>query len=133
MAGQVERAIGPYVHQTLLYYVLPGTVVLVGRLRVVAASRTGTDDPAVLRRAARCRAWAIAGSWPGTRATSASPGYARNLADGRVEVVARGGERRPGRLEQLLRRGPANAQVTGVEREDQVDDPHVPTRSFDIR
>ena len=26
----VERAIGPYVHQTLLYYVLPGTVVLVG-------------------------------------------------------------------------------------------------------
>ena len=28
--GQVERAIGPYVHQTLLYYVLPGTVVLVG-------------------------------------------------------------------------------------------------------
>jgi membrane protein DedA with SNARE-associated domain len=28
--GQVERAIGPYVHQTLLYYVLPGTVILVG-------------------------------------------------------------------------------------------------------
>jgi membrane protein DedA with SNARE-associated domain len=27
--GEVERAIGPYVHQTLLHYVLPGTVVLV--------------------------------------------------------------------------------------------------------
>ncbi len=27
--GDVERAIGPYVHHTLLYYVLPGTLVLV--------------------------------------------------------------------------------------------------------
>jgi membrane protein DedA with SNARE-associated domain len=27
--GQVERAIGPYVHRTLIYYVLPGTIVLV--------------------------------------------------------------------------------------------------------
>ena len=27
--GEVERAIGPYVHRTLVYYVLPGAVVLV--------------------------------------------------------------------------------------------------------
>ena len=27
--GEVERAIGPYVHQTLVYYVLPGAVVLI--------------------------------------------------------------------------------------------------------
>jgi acylphosphatase len=60
-------------------------------------------------------------------------GYARNLADGRVEVVTRGDEASLARLEQILRRGPANAQVTDVEREDAVDDPHVPTRSFDIR
>jgi acylphosphatase len=60
-------------------------------------------------------------------------GYARNLGDGRVEVVASGEESALHELEQLLRRGPANAQVSGVEREDQVHEPHLPTRSFDIR
>jgi acylphosphatase len=41
-------------------------------------------------------------------------GFARNLSDGRVEVVACGD---PSALEELkgwLSRGPANAQVTGV-------------------
>jgi acylphosphatase len=64
-------------------------------------------------------------------------GYARNLGDGRVEVVASGAESALNELELLLRRGPANAQVSGVEREDNVEDnvnePHLPTRSFDIR
>ena len=60
-------------------------------------------------------------------------GYARNLADGRVEVVTRGDEASLARLEQILRRGPANAHVTGVESVDQGNDPQVPTRSFDIR
>jgi acylphosphatase len=60
-------------------------------------------------------------------------GYARNLGDGRVEVVASGDESALSELELLLRRGPANAQVSGVEREDQVHQPHLPTRSFDIR
>ena len=61
-------------------------------------------------------------------------GYARNLADGRVEVVTRGDDAAAlGELEAMLRRGPANALVSGVEREDDVDDSHLPTRSFDIR
>jgi acylphosphatase len=60
-------------------------------------------------------------------------GYARNLADGRVEVVASGGD--PGALNQLeglLRSGPAHAQVDRVERHDEVEE-LVPLRSFDIR
>jgi acylphosphatase len=61
-------------------------------------------------------------------------GYARNLADGRVEVVIRGGDESAlARFEQILRRGPANADVSEVAREDAADDSHVPTRSFDIR
>jgi acylphosphatase len=61
-------------------------------------------------------------------------GYARNLADGRVEVVSRGeDEAALAALESLLRRGPANAQVTAVEREEVSDDAALPTRSFDIR
>jgi acylphosphatase len=60
-------------------------------------------------------------------------GYARNLEDGRVEVLASGEEPALARLEELLRSGPANARVTGVERADQITDPHVPIRSFDIR
>ena len=60
-------------------------------------------------------------------------GYARNLEDGRVEVVATGDETGLARLEDLLRAGPANAHVTGVECADQANDPHLPTRSFDIR
>jgi acylphosphatase len=60
-------------------------------------------------------------------------GFARNLVDGRVEVVAAGDEAALVQLEGLLRSGPANAQVTGVECADQINDPQAPTRSFDIR
>ena len=60
-------------------------------------------------------------------------GYARNLADGRVEVVASGsGAEELGRLEQLLREGPAHARVDRLERHDDVDET-VSSRSFDIR
>jgi acylphosphatase len=41
-------------------------------------------------------------------------GYAANLADGRVEVVAEGEPRALEALEQALARGPRSAQVTGV-------------------
>jgi acylphosphatase len=61
-------------------------------------------------------------------------GYARNLADGRVEVVARGTEAtRLDRLEGLLRTGPAGARVEQVERQELADESNVPSRSFDIR
>ena len=61
-------------------------------------------------------------------------GYARNLADGRVEVVATGSELAAlARLEELLRAGPAHARVDSVEAQDQADDPQISTRSFDIR
>ena len=43
-------------------------------------------------------------------------GYARNLPDGRVEVVVNGPEGVLPRLEELLRAGPANARVDRVER-----------------
>jgi acylphosphatase len=43
-------------------------------------------------------------------------GYARNLPDGRVEVVVSGPETVLPDLEQLLRSGPAYAQVEKVER-----------------
>lgn len=43
-------------------------------------------------------------------------GYARNLPDGRVEVVVSGPDESLPQLEQLLRAGPANAQVDAVER-----------------
>jgi acylphosphatase len=60
-------------------------------------------------------------------------GYARNLPDGRVEVVARGGSAEAlARLEELLRTGPAHARVERLERQDDVDEP-VSERSFDIR
>jgi acylphosphatase len=60
-------------------------------------------------------------------------GYARNLPDGRVEVVASGPD--AGALDQLQARlaaGPASAQVTRVERQDDVADTF-PPGSFDIR
>jgi acylphosphatase len=43
-------------------------------------------------------------------------GYARNLPDGRVEVVVSGPDEALPALERLLRAGPANAQVQGLER-----------------
>ena len=59
-------------------------------------------------------------------------GYARNLADGRVEVVGCGDERAISQLEELLRKGPASAQVERVERHDEVRE-SLPPASFDIR
>ena len=44
-------------------------------------------------------------------------GYARNQADGSVEVVAEGDEAALGQLQALLGEGPSFAQVTNVERE----------------
>ncbi len=60
-------------------------------------------------------------------------GYARNLPDGRVEVVACGPADEPiEKLEGMLRAGPAYARVEQVLRQDQADE-SVPPRSFDIR
>ena len=58
-------------------------------------------------------------------------GYARNLPDGRVEVVVSGPDEALPALERLLRAGPANAQVDRVERSpESVAGPA--GRSFDI-
>jgi acylphosphatase len=46
-------------------------------------------------------------------------GYARNLPDGRVEVVVSGSDAALPDLEELLRTGPAYARVEKVERSDQ--------------
>jgi acylphosphatase len=59
-------------------------------------------------------------------------GYARNLPDGRVEVVVSGPEESLPALEQLLRSGPANAQVERVERSAEPA-PVLVGKSFDIR
>ncbi len=59
-------------------------------------------------------------------------GYARNLHDGRVEVVGCGEADAIAQLEELLRKGPAHADVEHVERHDEVSEP-VPPASFDIR
>jgi acylphosphatase len=60
-------------------------------------------------------------------------GYARNLPDGTVEVLARAPDAAAlGRLEGLLTSGPEHARVDAVERRDEADD-LVTTRSFDIR
>jgi acylphosphatase len=60
-------------------------------------------------------------------------GFARNLPDGGVEVVACGADSAAlSRLEELLRTGPASARVARVERQDHVTDT-VPPGSFDIR
>ena len=45
-------------------------------------------------------------------------GYARNLADGRVEVLAAGEAAALARLESWVHRGPAHARVEAVARED---------------
>jgi acylphosphatase len=58
-------------------------------------------------------------------------GYARNLPDGRVEVVVCGPDEALPELEQLLRAGPANAQVDKVERTDEPM-PVIAGKSFDI-
>jgi acylphosphatase len=58
-------------------------------------------------------------------------GSVRNLADGRVEVVARGATNAVLALERWLWRGPAVARVDNVEK---TDVPHdvVTTKSFEI-
>jgi acylphosphatase len=58
-------------------------------------------------------------------------GYARNLPDGRVEVVVSGPEESLPALEQLLRSGPANAQVEQVERS--IESAPMGGKSFDVR
>jgi acylphosphatase len=45
-------------------------------------------------------------------------GYARNLADGRVEVLAAGAESALDELGQWLRHGPPGARVDALSRED---------------
>ena len=71
--------------------------------------------------------------WARTRATELRlVGWARNLSDGRVEVVAQGGETALSELERSLQHGPPYARVTGVEKieiQDEVDD----CIFFDIR
>jgi acylphosphatase len=59
-------------------------------------------------------------------------GFARNLADGRVEVVVHGPDETLTKLERLLQQGPANAQVDRVERWSDAE-PVSLGRSFDIR
>jgi acylphosphatase len=44
-------------------------------------------------------------------------GFARNLADGSVEVIAEGGPDALGKLEGLLNEGPSFSHVTDVERQ----------------
>lgn len=61
-------------------------------------------------------------------------GYARNLPDGRVEVLATGHDADAlARLEAGLRVGPSHARVEGVDRADGQDDSTVTMRSFEIR
>jgi len=58
-------------------------------------------------------------------------GYARNLPDGSVEVVADGREESLPELERLLQAGPANAQVERVEQS--LEAGRIPTgKSFDV-
>ena len=45
-------------------------------------------------------------------------GFARNLSDGQVEVMAEGPEGALADLEERLREGPSFASVSGVEREE---------------
>ena len=58
-------------------------------------------------------------------------GFARNLPDGRVEVVVSGPDDALPALEQLLRAGPANARVAMVERST-MPAALTPGNSFDI-
>jgi acylphosphatase len=58
-------------------------------------------------------------------------GHARNLNDGRVEVLVCGEPASVDELETLLGAGPAHAQVSRVERSDLVDE-EVRYKSFEI-
>ncbi|WP_395683219.1 acylphosphatase [Dokdonella sp.] len=57
-------------------------------------------------------------------------GYAKNLADGRVEVVASGSDDALAQLAQWLQHGPPSARVGGVEREAIAEQAH---RGFSTR
>ena len=59
-------------------------------------------------------------------------GHARNLADGRVEVIAAGGADAIARLERWLWQGPPAARVASVQREDGID-PGEADGSFAVR
>lgn len=59
-------------------------------------------------------------------------GWARNLPDGSVEVVARGTDDELASLESALREGPPRSVVTDVERQEVLDEPNLP-KSFDVR
>jgi acylphosphatase len=58
-------------------------------------------------------------------------GWARNLPDGRVEVVARGSREALESLEVRLREGPKHARVTVVDKYEISDDIEA-TKTFDI-
>ena len=58
-------------------------------------------------------------------------GFARNLSDGRVEVVAAGTEDDMGQFQEILRQGPAGALVDGVAASEAILDPHL--EGFEIR
>lgn len=59
-------------------------------------------------------------------------GWAQNLSDGRVEVVAEGSDETLAELELLLRQGPSQAQVDAVEITD-LPPTAVGRSGFDIR
>lgn len=59
-------------------------------------------------------------------------GYARNLRDGRVEVVGQGLDSKLQELEALLREGPPHARVENVEKSD-IQPESSGFKSFEIR
>lgn len=59
-------------------------------------------------------------------------GYAANLPDGRVEVLAKGPQDRLHALELALRSGPPHARVTNVENLE-ISDEDWPLTTFEIR
>ncbi len=60
-------------------------------------------------------------------------GWARNLPDGRVEVVAAGSPRALDQLEQAIRRGPLAARVESVDKSSDVSPEDTLPNSFDIK
>jgi len=59
-------------------------------------------------------------------------GWARNLGDGRVEVVARGEDPELSALERDLQQGPSHANVAAVEKSE-IQDDVIDSSSFSIR
>lgn len=59
-------------------------------------------------------------------------GYVRNLADGKVEVLAAGELKAIGELEAALQLGPRSASVASVEKSEILDEIDV-FKSFDVR